>query len=149
MIKTILVLIAKVLESKLVKSGVEEIILKNQNYITVAKQVWNTIEENFRITEKVEDKLKSKADEFDKMLLIQFPELTQSDVVTLRQSIAGEVNKDKQAVVDNSALLQQLQTTITQLQAENAALKNKISQIQSTVAIPEETTNVNQQAVQA
>ncbi len=139
MIKTILTLIAKVLESKLVKSGLEEVILKNQNYIAVGKQIWNTVEENFRIAEKVEDKLKSKADEFNVAILAKFPELSQEDIDNLRQSIAGEVNQDKQAVLDNSALLQQLQNTNTQLVVENTMLMNKLAQIQSTVGVTTDT----------
>lgn len=133
MIKTILTLIAKVLESKLVKSGLESTILKNQNYISEAKRVWNMVDENFRISTTVEEKIKSKADEFNAALLAKFPELTQSDVDNLRQSIAGEVNADKQAVVDSSTLLQQLQENNTQLQAENASLKNQLSKIQTVV----------------
>lgn len=39
MIRTALKLIIKVLESKLAKSGLEETILKNKNYITATKSV--------------------------------------------------------------------------------------------------------------
>ena len=56
MLKTILKLVIKVLESKLQKSGLEEKIIRNKQYIDVAKQVWNIVEENFRITESVENK---------------------------------------------------------------------------------------------
>ena len=140
MIKQIFVLIAKVLESKLKKSGLEEVILKNQNYITEAKKIWNMVDENKRISKTVEEKLLSKADQFNNALLAKFPELTQNDIKELRQAIAGEVNADKEAVVSNSDLLKQLQESNTQLQAENAELKNKLSQIQSTVGT---TTNDN------
>ena len=81
MIKTILMLIAKVLESKLVKSGVEATILKNQNYFTEAKKIWAMIDENFRISTTVEEKLVSKTEEFSKYLLAKFPELTQTDII--------------------------------------------------------------------
>ncbi|HHD2760783.1 TPA: hypothetical protein ACOTG9_003100, partial [Clostridium perfringens] len=76
MLKTILKLVIKVLESKLQKSGLEEKIIKNKQYIDIAKQVWNVVEENFRITESVEKKLSSKAYEFDKMMMDKFPELS-------------------------------------------------------------------------
>lgn len=133
MIKTILTLIAKVLESKLAKSGLEATILKNQNYFVEAKKIWNMIDENFRISTTVEEKLVSKVDEFTKYLLVKFPELNQDDIDNLRQSIAGEVNADKEAVVSNSDLLKQLQDSNTQLQAENASLKSQLSQVQSVV----------------
>lgn len=124
MLKTILKLIIKVLESKLQKSGLEEKIIKNKQYIDVAKQVWNIVEENFRITESVEKKLSSKADEFNKIMLDKFPELTISDISELRQSIAGEVNKGKDAVLENSEILKKLQS-------ENDVLKSKIVTLES------------------
>ena len=74
MIKTILTLISKILESKLKKSGLEEIILKNQNYTTEAKNIWNIVNENKRISKTVEGKLVSKAEEFNEALLAKFPE---------------------------------------------------------------------------
>lgn len=124
MLKTILKLVIKVLEIKLQKSGLEEKIIKNKQYIDVAKQVWNIVEENFRITESVEKKLSSKADEFNKIMLDKFPELTISDISELRQSIAGEVNKGKDAVLENSEILKKLQS-------ENDVLKSKIVTLES------------------
>ncbi len=124
MLKTILKLVIKVLESKLQKSGLEEKIIKNKQYIDVAKQVWNIVEENFRIAESVEKKLSSKADEFNKIMLDKFPELTISDISELRQSIAGEVNKGKEAVLENSEILKKLQS-------ENDVLKSKIVTLES------------------
>lgn len=140
MIKTILGLIAKVLESKLKKSGLEEVILKNQNYITEAKKIWNIVDENKRISKTVEEKLLSKADQFNNALLAKFPELTQNDITELRQSIAGEINANKEAVVSNFDLLKQLQDSNTQLQAENTSLKDQLSKVQALV-----TNNINQE----
>lgn len=122
MLKTILKLIIKVLESKLQKSGLEEKIIRNKQYIDVAKQVWNIVEENFRITESVEKKLSSKADEFNKIMLDKFPELTFSDISELRQSIAGEVNKGKEAVLENSEILKKLQEENQELKSKNIDL---------------------------
>lgn len=136
MIRTALKLIVKVLESKLVKSGLEETMLKNKNYITVAKQLWNVVDENFRISKTVEEKIESKADQFDKLLLAKFPELTQQDVAEIRQSIAGEVNASKEAVLDNSTLIKQLLEDNANLQNELAALTEQLQKVQSLVAKP-------------
>ncbi|NRT90077.1 hypothetical protein [Clostridium beijerinckii] len=136
MIKTALKLIIKVLESKLVKSGVEEQILKNKNYITVGKAIWNIVDESFRISKTVEEKVLSKADQFDKLLLARFPELSQDDVAEIRQAIAGEINQGKAAVVDNSTLLKQLQDYNTNLKAELAALTDQLSKVQALVVKP-------------
>ncbi|NSB16445.1 hypothetical protein [Clostridium beijerinckii] len=136
MIRTALKLIIKVLESKLIKSGVEEVILKNKNYVTVGKAIWNIVDENFRISKTVEEKVLSKADQFDKLLLAKFPELSQDDVAEIRQSIAGEINKDKEVVLDNSTIIKQLQDDNTNLKAELAALTDQLSKVQALVVKP-------------
>ncbi|MCX0360068.1 hypothetical protein LI034_03505 [Clostridium perfringens] len=135
MLKTILKLVIKVLESKLQKSGLEEKIIRNKQYIDVAKQVWNIVEENFRITESVEKKLSFKADEFNKIMLDKFPELTISDISELRQSIAGEVNKGKEAVLENSEILKKLQEENEQLKSKNIDLESKLAAISNYVPV--------------
>ena len=135
MLKTILKLVIKVLESKLQKSGLEEKMIRNKQYIDVAKQVWNIVEENFRITESVEKKLSSKADEFNKIMLDKFPELTISDISELRQSIAGEVNKGKNAVLENSEILKKLQEENEQLKSKNIDLESKLAAISNYVPV--------------
>ncbi|CUU47079.1 hypothetical protein [Clostridium beijerinckii] len=127
MIKAILKLLIEVLGKRAIKAGLEETLLKNQNYITAAKQIWNVVEENFRITKTVEEKIASKADEFDKMLLAKFPELTQNDISELRQAIAGEVNQGKDAALSEVAALKILQDRNVELQTENASLKDQLS----------------------
>ncbi len=136
MIRTALKLIIKVLESKLIKSGVEEQILKNKNYITVGKAVWNIVDEHFRISKTVEEKLASKAELFDKLLLTKFPELSQGDIAEIGQSIAGEINQGKTAVVDNSTLIKQLQDDNTNLKAELAALTEQFDKVQALLVKP-------------
>ncbi|TGY43195.1 hypothetical protein [Clostridium perfringens] len=135
MLKTILKLIIKVLESKLQKNGLEEKIIRNKQYIDIAKQVWNIVEENFRITESVENKLSSKVDEFNKIMLDKFPELTISDISELRQSIAGEVNKGKEAVLENSEILKKLQEENQELKSKNIDLESKLAAISNYVPV--------------
>lgn len=135
MLKTILKLVIKVLESKLKKSGLEEKIIKNKQYIDAAKQVWNIVEENFRITESVEKKVSSKADEFNKMMMDKFPELSISDISELRQSIAGEVNKGKEAVLENSEILKKLQEENQELKSKNIDLESKLAAISNYVPV--------------
>ncbi len=142
MIRTALKLIIKVLESKLIKSGLEETILKNKNYITVGKAIWNVVDENFRISKTVEEKVLSKADQFDKLLLTKFPELSQDDVAEIRQAIAGEINQGKAVVIDNSELIKQLQDDNTNLKAELAALTEQFNKVQALMPKPVETQQV-------
>jgi hypothetical protein len=135
MLKTILKLLVEVLGKKIIKAGLEEKALQYQNYITVGKSIWNMVDENFRISENIEKKFESKAAEFDKLLLAKFPELSESDVVELRQAIAGEINSGKEAVISEVDALKQLQEENTQLKSENTDLKNKMYRIQSAVAV--------------
>ncbi|WP_026885371.1 hypothetical protein [Clostridium beijerinckii] len=122
-------------------------ILKNKTYMTAAREAWSIVDENFRITEKIEDTFRSKTEEFDKLLLAKFPELTKEDVIYFRQAVAGSVNVGKEAVLDNSVIMKELQESNTKLQAENASLKDQLSKFQSLAAA---TVNVDvQQTVQA
>ncbi|EKQ56252.1 MULTISPECIES: hypothetical protein [unclassified Clostridium] len=130
MIKALVTILVKLAEAKLEKAGIEAILLKNQNYFTEAKKIWDAGEENKRIAKTVEEKIISKIDQFNAAVLKKFPELSQKDIDDLRQAIGGAVNAGKEAVLDNSDLLKQLQDVNTQLQAENVSLKNQLSQVQ-------------------
>ncbi|WP_238919046.1 hypothetical protein [Clostridium sp. YIM B02555] len=67
----------------------------HEKELNTAKEVWNIVEEKFRINENCSVLLGSKMDEFNKLLLSKVPGLTQADLDYLRQAIAGEVNKYK------------------------------------------------------
>ena len=137
--KELIKILVKLIESKLQKSGIEEAILRNQNYITIAKQIWRQIDEDYRITEKVEDKLKSKAEQFDAKLLSKFPELTQDDITDIRQALAGEINEGKTEVVSNSTLLQQLQSSNVQLTQDKTTLQSQLDSAKQTIAQMQQT----------
>lgn len=135
MIKSLLIILVKLVEAKLEKIGIEQAIIKNQNYITVGKQIWNEIDETFRISTSIEDKLKSKADVFESKVLAKFPELKKEDIDSLRLAIGGEVNQGKQVILDNSTIIKQLTDENNGLKAKNTELENKIVSIQNTVAV--------------
>ena len=79
------------------KKEVEQNIKINghEEELNIAKEVWNIIEEKFRITENATQIFSSKADEFDKLLLKRIPGLSAQNLDDLRQSIAGEYNRGK------------------------------------------------------
>ncbi|BCZ48411.1 hypothetical protein psyc5s11_44780 [Clostridium gelidum] len=103
----------------------------HESELQQAKEAWNIIEEKFRITENATQILGSKADLFNQLLLQKIPGLTQSNLDDLRQAIAGEFNKGKVALTDDSAKQQisLLQENKVNLEAENADLKAKIDKI--------------------
>ncbi|MGL4569626.1 MAG: cobalt ABC transporter permease [Clostridium sp.] len=108
---------------------------KHVEEIETAKQVWNIVEEKYRITDNIKDLVKSKADAFDKMLLEKIPGITEDQVKQLRQAIAGEINKGK-AMLNEDTLKQQAQGLVTKnntLVQENLELKNKLNAISSYV----------------
>lgn len=92
MLKAILEPVIKVLKGRLKKAGLKEKLLKHPKYLEKSKEIWAMIDEDYKISEKVDSKLKSKVDKFDKTLLAMFPELTKDDVLELRQSIFKEIN---------------------------------------------------------
>lgn len=141
MIKALVTILVKLAEAKLEKAGIETILLKNKNYLTEAKKIWDAGDENKRIAKTIEGKLISKIDRFNAAVLEKFPELSQKDIDDLRQAIGGAVNAGKEAVLDNSTIIKQLQDEKTQLAAENASLKDQLSKVQSLIAV---TTNTSQ-----
>ncbi|MGL5459146.1 MAG: hypothetical protein ACRDBY_05975 [Cetobacterium sp.] len=107
---------------------------KHNQEIQTAKEVWRIVDEKYRITDKVENLMKSKAADFDKLLKSKIPYLTDEEIQTLRQAIAGEVNKGKEKILSDDTIKNQLvveQTEKAQLQAENQELKNKLEQIKA------------------
>ncbi|MDK0897125.1 cobalt ABC transporter permease [Clostridium perfringens] len=106
---------------------------QHEEEIKTAKQIWNIVEEKYRITDNIKDLAKSKADYFDKLLLEKIPYLTEDQVKMLRQAIAGEVNKGKKQLFEDS-----LKQQATQLVEENEKLKllnaeteNKLAAVKS------------------
>ena len=106
---------------------------QHEEEIKTAKQIWNIVEEKYRITDNIKDLAKSKADYFDKLMLEKIPYLTEEQVKMLRQAIAGEVNKGKKLLFEDS-----LKQQATQLVEENEKLKllneeteNKLAAVKS------------------
>ncbi|HEF0384274.1 TPA: cobalt ABC transporter permease [Clostridium perfringens] len=99
----------------------------------VGKNIWNMVEEKYRVTDNIETLAQSKADMFDNMLLEKFPHLTKEELIEVRQAIAGEVNKGKTLLHEDS-----LKQQATQLVEENEKLKllnveteNKLAAVKS------------------
>ncbi|HAT4310220.1 TPA: cobalt ABC transporter permease [Clostridium perfringens] len=106
---------------------------KYNELFEVGKNIWNMVEEKYRVTDNIETLAQSKADMFDKMLLEKFPHLTKEELTEVRQAIAGEYNKGK-AMLHEESLKQQA----TQLVEENEKLKllnaeteNKLAAVKS------------------
>lgn len=108
---------------------------KYQEEINAAKQIWNIVEEKYRITDNLKDALSSKADEFDKLLLEKIPYLTKEQVSELRQALAGEINKGKEALFKENFKeeTKKIVEENNKLISENEELKNKLNRISEVV----------------
>lgn len=70
----------------------------NQNR-KFALDIWNIVDEHFRVSGTVKAAITDKIDLFNKLLLEKIPGLTQSEIDFLRQSIAGEINKGRDVIL--------------------------------------------------
>ncbi|XZN74425.1 cobalt ABC transporter permease (plasmid) [Clostridium perfringens] len=64
---------------------------KYNELFEVGKNIWNMVEEKYRVTDNIETLAQSKADMFDKMLLEKFPHLTKEELTEVRQAIAMKI----------------------------------------------------------
>ncbi|EDT26108.1 hypothetical protein [Clostridium perfringens] len=135
MLKELIKILVKLVEAKIKKTGMEEEILNHKKYIDTAKEIWGIVDEQFRVTQNVEEKLSIKADEFNKRFLKEHPEVSKEDVEYFRQAVAGEVNKGKQAVLENSEILKKLQEENQELKSKNIDLESKLAAISNYVPL--------------
>lgn len=137
-IKAVGNVVIQLIEKK--KKEVEQTLKLNehQQELQTAKEVWNMVDEKYRISDKVEDLIKSKADDFDKLLLERVPYLTKEQVKDLRQTIAGEINQGKKLLNEDTFKTQlvDIQNKNNQLIQENTDLKSKLNQVKS--VLPQE-----------
>ena len=99
----------------------------NSEILECARQIWNIVEEDFRLNEKAKNELESKADMFDSLLVKKFPYLTKEDLQYWRQSVAGEVNKDK----EENATKEDYEKKIEELQKAIGELKSALDKDQN------------------
>lgn len=72
------------------------------NYLktrTIAFDIWNIVEEHFRVNELISDTVQSKITMFDSLIKQKIPGITEEEIYSVRQAIAGELNKDKPLVI--------------------------------------------------
>lgn len=106
---------------------------KYNELFEVGKNIWNMVEEKYRVTDNIETLAQSKANMFDNMLLEKFPHLTKEELIEVRQAIAGEVNKGK-AMLNEDSLKQQATQLVDEnnkLKLLNAETENKLAAVKS------------------
>lgn len=120
-----------------------------------AFEVWKIVDDKFRLTQNAMEIFGSKEKLFEQILLQRIPGLTQKNIDDFRDTVSGEVNKGREALIVNTNAQQiaDLQQANAALQSENQSLKSTITQISSAiqpVAIDKSTTqNIENASVQA
>ncbi len=67
-------------------------------HLSVARQMWGAVDEDFRITPTLEKTIQNKQAEFAKMIKKAIPGIADDEIGQLRQAVAGEVNKGREAL---------------------------------------------------
>ncbi|MBU3146835.1 hypothetical protein [Clostridium sp. CF012] len=85
---------------KLVPKLIDFIVLKISlaNYMKgklVALDIWNVIEEHFRLSNIIGDTVQAKVVMFETLIKQKIPGITDMQIANFRQAIAGEFNKNK------------------------------------------------------
>lgn len=78
-------------------------------YKAVALDIFRGIEEDSRLGKLVDNKISV----FESMMKVKFPAITDEEINTFRQAIAGEFNKDKPVVVKELEAVEVAKTVAT------------------------------------
>ena len=65
----------------------------------VALDVWNIVEEEFRLNKIIGDTIQAKQIMFKTLIKQKIPSITDAQIENFRQAIAGEFNKDKNLII--------------------------------------------------
>lgn len=71
--------------------------------LAVARNVWGIVDEFFRVHPELEKTVESAASKFEEEILKKIPGLTPDEIDHLRQTVAGEVNKGREALAQPAA----------------------------------------------
>ena len=93
--KEILKFVPKIVDYLVAKIG----LTNYEKTKAIAWDIWNVVEEHFRLSEIVGDKVQVKMAMFEILMKEKVPGITNNEIEMIRQAIAGEFNKDKPLVI--------------------------------------------------
>lgn len=67
-----------------------------------AREVWNLVDEAFRISPQLPKTIEAKREKFSEQIKKFIPGITDEEIVRLRQIVAGEINKGREAIEANA-----------------------------------------------
>jgi len=89
--KEVVKLIPKIITFVVAKIG----LTNYQKTKLVSLDIWNIVEEHFRLSNIIGDTVQSKITLFETLIKQKLPLITDKEINDFRQAIAGEINKDK------------------------------------------------------
>lgn len=93
--KEIVKIVPKIIEFVVAKIG----LTNYQKTKAIAWDIWNIVEEQFRLNSIIGDTVQAKVTMFETLIKQKIPGITDAEIEAFRQAIAGEFNKDKPAVI--------------------------------------------------
>ena len=72
---------------------------KYEGVLSMAMDIWGIVDEEFRLSKSIGNVADEKITMFNKLLLQKIPTLEQKEIDFIRQTIAGQVNALKEAVI--------------------------------------------------
>lgn len=94
--------IKTIFENRIKKSKNQ--ILKKDEYVIKAKEIWELIDRDFGISTTIENVLKLKLDKFEQMLTNKFPELTSKEIEKIKESMGREFKFGQLYEINNNLI---------------------------------------------
>lgn len=89
----------KLIEKKKEEAESKIGVAKYHQRLEIAREIWGLVDETFRISPQLEKTVQAKQQEFSKQIKKIIPAITDEEIATLRQVVAGEINKGRGALI--------------------------------------------------
>ena len=104
--------------------------------LAFAKEAWNIVDEYFRITPQATKTIEAAQGKFMEEIKKLVPNITDDEVAELRQAIAGEVNKGREALTSET-----LAAKSSTAKAEQDSAENKLKAVMESVQAAQKAVN--------
>lgn len=108
---------------------------KFEKELALGRMIWNLVEENFRVADLQKNRI-NKANIFDEEIRKILPYLDNSQIIAIRQAVAGEMNLGKTLLTDGELKdkLNNIKNENINIKTENEKLQNKINKFSKIIS---------------
>ena len=107
---------------------------KYNSNLLIAKNIWNMVDEEFRVTPTITKTIESAQTMFAEKILKVIPGISEDDIEHLRQAVAGEVNKGKEALEAPAEIKKTVHPVMKYVAEDGTELVKKDTTIDATQA---------------